>query len=86
MLVFIDNEAARAGLVRGSSACPASGLLIEAVVDRDLRDHALMWYARVPSASNLADAPSRGQAPEHLPGWSKPVLREVSFDCAPSGP
>jgi hypothetical protein len=64
VLIFIDNEAARAGLVAGSSSVAASGEIIGHVLrlEQDLAIRA--WYTRVPSASNCADPPSRDQFAE----------------------
>jgi len=74
-LCFVDNDSARHALVAASSPNPWSAKLVEAIVDCDLADGALLWYERVPSASNVADAPSRGKWPEQLPGWQWPPAR-----------
>ena len=56
---FIDNDAARAGLVKGYSPSLASCALIAEAALEDVRLQAASWYARVPTLSNVADHPSR---------------------------
>ena len=59
VIFFVDNNSARDGLIRGYSPVLESCRLIGA---SSLMDAALCltpWYERVPSASNVADDPSR---------------------------
>ena len=58
--VWIDNDAARQCLIRGDSGSPVMAQLVRAFNDLDRKWPALNWFARVPSASNVADWPSRG--------------------------
>ena len=59
VLYFIDNEGVKEALVSGSTRSEQSKkMLIECMV-QDAKSNSLTWYARVPSPSNLADAPSR---------------------------
>ena len=58
---FVDNEAARAALIRSTSQAPASRELVLLSVASDLRLGASSWYSRVPTAANVADGPSRLQ-------------------------
>lgn len=58
-MYFIDNEGVKEALVAGvtkSEACRK--MLIEAML-QDASNNSLNWYTRVPSPSNIADAPSR---------------------------
>ena len=59
-LYFIDNDAARYGLIRGQSAEPQSMTMLTKFWDLDAREPTIPWFARVPSFSNPADEPSRG--------------------------
>ena len=59
VLVFIDNEAARIGLVRCYSPSLPSLRLIAHAVSLDLVLGCQCWYARVPTKANPADLPSR---------------------------
>ena len=56
---YIDNEAAKAALIRGfSPLLDASDMLFE-IFKQDVLLRCLPWYSRVPSKSNCADAASR---------------------------
>ena len=55
----MDNDAARQGLIAGYSPSAASARLIGETWAADVSANALLWYARVASPSNPADAPSR---------------------------
>ena len=59
VIFFIDNEAARLGLVKSYSPVLASLRLIQDCLEWDRSNECIPWYARVPSFSNPADAPSR---------------------------
>ena len=56
---FIDNDAARHGLIRGHSPSVASAALLAAVWKVEAELNCLSWFDRVASKSNLADGPSR---------------------------
>ena len=59
VLYFIDNEGVKEAFVTGCTKSKASRtMLIEAMI-QDSRNDSLSWYTRVPSPSNVADAPSR---------------------------
>ena len=59
MVFFIDNDSARHGLISGYSPLLRSAALISATLVELARIGAFAWFARVPSASNIADGPSR---------------------------
>ena len=59
LLIFEDNKGARHSLMSGSAANPAAALQIHHVWASLARSDILPWVARVPSACNPADAPSR---------------------------
>jgi len=58
-LNFIDNDAAREGLIRGRSRSQASAELLDCFWEVEARLAGSSWFSRVPSPSNIADAPSR---------------------------
>ena len=58
-LIFIDNNSSKDALVRGISASHASSLMVKATRLTCAQHAIAAWYDRVPSPSNLADAPSR---------------------------
>ena len=60
VLHWVDNTSAIAGLVKGYSPKSDTGRIINSL---QVRLSVLMcspWFAYVPSAQNIADAPSRG--------------------------
>ena len=62
MLYFIDNEGAREVLIKGSSKSRTLlllGILGSIFFEMENKDQSLTWLERVPSASNVADAPSK---------------------------
>ena len=59
VLFFIDNDGVKEAFVAGTTGSKASRrMLVEAMV-QDACNDSLTWYARIPSPSNIADAPSR---------------------------
>ena len=70
---WIDNEATRAALVCGYSAQRDLAKILEAITTKEVVIQASLWFERVPSAANVADAPSRGLPPLALPGLGAPV-------------
>ena len=59
VLFFVDNEGCRHSLIRGAARAGASSGLIRCCWDHDLSVRSFSWYARVPSAANIAYGPSR---------------------------
>ena len=56
---FIDNESARLALVKSYSPCLPSLKIVMECLAWDQDSFSSPWYARVPTHSNIADAPSR---------------------------
>ena len=77
VIAFLDNDAAKAALVRAYSPNPWNAILVESVVSADIKLGALVWYERVPTKSNPADAPSRGLEPPFVKGWPTPTRTQV---------
>ena len=59
VLSFLKNDAARDSLIKGYSAVRVSSTLIGMFWLLELETESLTWFSRVPSASNVADGPSR---------------------------
>ena len=59
VIFFIDNDAARESLIRAFSPSLVSMSLIMVFYKQITTLESLIWFARVPSASNPADLPSR---------------------------
>ena len=73
VFIFVDNDATRASLVKMASGAPSMRAALLRVSDCVQRTLTFVWYARVPSSSNPADAPSRLADLEVLQGQSKEV-------------
>ena len=56
---YLDNEAARGSLIGGSSSQDSGARLVRAFVWTEMRCQVKVWFARVPTSSNIADGPSR---------------------------
>ena len=65
-LHYIDNEAARCGLIRGYSPVRDNVFLNQLFWVEGSKCMSFSWFDRVPSPSNIADPPSRGEAPRNL--------------------
>lgn len=61
---YIDNDAARDGLIQGFSPSPSSLALISAFYAAERGCQTFSWFARVASYSNPADLPSRKKLQE----------------------
>jgi hypothetical protein len=59
IIFCIDNDGARLSLIKGTSSSRSSRILINAMLLSEVDFPAWIWYARVPTASNPGDAPSR---------------------------
>ena len=60
-IFFIDNEAARWTLIKASSPSMSMLALARAFYLPEASHPCATWIERVPTASNLADLPSRGK-------------------------
>ena len=66
LVAFTDNEAAKACLVKGSSAHPIANKLLFCQAVLEVERMCLPWFSRVPSLSKIADGPSRKDGNEPL--------------------
>jgi hypothetical protein len=85
---FIDNRAARAGLIKGSSGKADSARIITAMHVELLALRCQSWFGFVYSEDNLSDLPSRGDfrllerlgaawracVPPRVDGWAIPRM------------
>ena len=77
-LFFVDNEGARYSLIKGVSPTLALLQIVQLFHFCSEEDQCLQWIERVPSKSNIADLPSRGQTELALrllggDAWTEPV-------------
>ena len=59
VIYFVDNESARLAMVKAYSPVCASLDLICKSLQWDYANDSHPWFARVPTASNISDSPSR---------------------------
>ena len=74
VLFFIDNDSARQALIKSYSPVLASLRIVLDCLKWDMDNQSNAWYARVPTASNIADGPSR------MSSWE--VVRALSAQPA----
>ena len=60
LLIFIDNDAARASLAKSFTRKEEGARIVFAAVEEEERLDVQAFFMRVPTASNIADGPSRG--------------------------
>ena len=61
VLIFVDNNSVRDVMIKGSSRSASLFVMLAEFARRAHREQLLLWISRVPSKSNIADFPSRGQ-------------------------
>ena len=81
VIFFIDNESARLALVKAYSPVLASLNIVLQCASFDAKHEISSWYARVPTLSNIADAPSRMCVSKELKALGAVVVPPV----CPSG-
>ena len=70
-MFFVDHGGVLAALISGSSKDSIWRHILLKIEKSDAATPCLAWYARVASASNISDGPSRGE-------WS--VLKDFEFE------
>ena len=61
IVFYIDNDAARSGLIKGAGATMMADAMIECFCSHESALNLKSWFSRVPSHSNPSDGPSRLQ-------------------------
>ena len=56
---YLDNEAARGALISGSTQSVSGSWLVRTFTVNEMHGQLKVWFARVPTSSNIADKPSR---------------------------
>ena len=67
-LLFVDNEGTKFCAIKGSSDNACVDMLVTFLAEAEARIFTLSWIARVPSYSNCADPPSRGEVSNLIRG------------------
>ena len=74
---YVDNEAAKYGLIKGSSPTRGSAWLINEFRRWVADQESFTWFERVPSASNCAGDPSRGKGRDTVVNGRKVAWRRM---------
>ena len=69
VIIWLDNEAARFGLISGRSPSPSMDSLLRLFASVEDGSPSFTWICRVPSYSNLADGPSKPPGLKLLSAW-----------------
>jgi len=64
VVMYLDNDAARAAMCKGYGATVAAQRIVQKVMEQECSCELKTWFARVPTHSNIADGPSRLQCRE----------------------
>ena len=67
-VVWVDNEATKAALIKACSGQAHIAEILAAVALLESATQMRCWFERVPSLSNISDAPSRGRPPPPVLG------------------
>ena len=59
VVYYVDNEAAKAGLIRGAGGTSLANVIIGTFCLKEAELQLKTWFSRVPTHSNLSDGPSR---------------------------
>eukprot|EP00971_Amphidinium_carterae_P205418 4076693-Amphidinium_carterae.1 len=73
---FIDNEAVRIWMIKACASTVNCARLLSSYIIDEVMHPSLTWYARVPSYSNPADAPSRMRIEQTCTVYSQLVWLE----------
>ena len=64
VVMYLDNDAARAALCKGYGATVSAQRIVQKVMEKECSCELKTWFARVPTHSSIADGPSRLQCCE----------------------
>ena len=56
---YLDNEAAKGALVRATTCTVPGRAILQAFIEEEMACQVKVWFSRVPTSSNISDAPSR---------------------------
>ena len=80
VLFFIDNEPSRFALIKAESDSGTSRKIIKQFYMFESCEPSVMWFARVPSLSNPADLPSRGDVQLAARMFSAQITDLTAYD------
>eukprot|EP00435_Cladocopium_sp_Y103_P070991 s38_g36.t1 len=81
-VAYVDNNSTRDVAISGVARTSPGLELVSQLLDNEDRHGMLMWFARVPSSSNIADGPSRDDATGITAKFvSRDLVRLVTSKC-----
>ena len=57
-MFYLDNEAAKGALVRATTCTVPGREMLQAFIEEEMACQVKVWFARVPTSSNISDSPS----------------------------
>eukprot|EP00435_Cladocopium_sp_Y103_P067862 s777_g30.t1 len=72
LVCFVDNNSARDVAISGCGRNEVARALVEFLLKLEMDASSTPWYARVPTPSNIADEPSRGDVERLLTAGAEP--------------
>ena len=79
VLLFVDNNSARGGVLKGRSTSPTMDDLVKAFYAVEVQHPSFWWVERVPSKSNPSEEPSRFQGRAAANFWHASYVE--GFKC-----
>ena len=73
LVCFVDNKSARDVAISGIGRNTVAHCLIDFLLKLEMATNVSPWYAKVPTPSNVADEPSRGDISALLNGGTQCV-------------
>ena len=80
ILIFVDNDASRFGLIKAESNSLVSQKIIKQYYRLECLSPSVTWFARVPSESNPADPPSRGELVQAAKLFNAEIVELKNFE------
>ena len=56
---YLDNEAAKGALIRATTCTVPGRAILQSFIEEEMACQVKVWFSRVPTSSNISDAPSR---------------------------
>ena len=85
VVFYVDNDGVRDALISCNTSDPVGSVLLTKVLEKESACAISSWFTRVPSKSNVADDPSRGEIDQLIAAQAKPEQVEPVACCLSGG-